>query len=244
MSIIKPKVFWPITIDSTNRVIPFHEATAGNLSCNIATGTYLSAVLLAAAIQTAMRAAHANVNALNVTVSTAGLFTFVNATAIKFRWSVTTNSVYLILGYTAVDTSPATTQTAINQHKNGFYSTVATADDTLPIRDTSMDVVTRTVAGQTKFLAEQELTKRRLVFRWLNPEKTYIAFESTYVNQAIERWWADGKARFRYWPDGLTEGTSLDYVFDLETIMEFKPKRQKTNKGIYEVEFGLFGYVA
>lgn len=250
MSIQKPKVFWPLTISASNRVLPF-SLDAAPLTANVATGEYLSAVALAAAIQTALIAAGVagSTDEFLVTVSSTGHF-IINPNGdgeVSFTFfSNPTNIIAEVIGFDPdFNTDPSTDPvTAPYQHQNGWYSDVATADDSLLVRDRSMDVVTRTVEGQTKFLSEQELVNRAWIFRWLNPEKTYIDFEGDNLNEAIERWWEDGRGKFRYWADGTAESDYADYVLDLETIREFRPKRQRVNKGIYEVSFGAFGYVS
>lgn len=250
MSIIKPKVFWPLTVTAANKAIYLEDFADGLFTGNIAEATYLSAETFRAAVQTAIRAVHADFAGMIVTISATGVFQFNNtahAQFIRFKWATVLNSAAALLGFLNVNTGYFSIPfSADYQHANSWYSPVAVAVDSLPIRDRKADTVTRTLEGQTKFLTENELISRMLTFRWLPPEYTYQAFESTtaMTNRALERWWASGRSQFRYWPDAATEATYFDYVLDSDTIAEFKPKRQFIRKGLYEVDLGFFGYVA
>lgn len=243
MSIAKPKVFWPLTVTAANRTIKLSINGTGGFTATIATGTYYSAVTLGVAVKAALDALASGV--FTVTPSATGHFVIsINAGSFTLEWSNVLATAYAILGWTAVDTTDAASLTATNQHPNGWYSDVAARFDSLPIRDRSADVVTVTSAGQTKFISEVELARREIRFQFLKSYKTFIQYETTHVNEALERWWQDGQARFRYWPDGTVEGTSNDYVFDVETIREFLPARQQDKKAIYDVRLFLRGFVA
>lgn len=245
MSIAKAKAFWPITITTANRGIRVSFAAGPSETANIATGTYLSATLLAAAVDAALDALHPGSERFNVTVGSTGRFTIgCIDDSISLKWSDPLATAYAILGWTAADTGDAASHTAPNQHQNGWYADVATRKDSLPIRDREADTVTVTKGGQTKFVSEPELARRELRFAFLKPHKTYIQYESTNPNEAIERWWQDGRARFRYWPDGTVEGTYTDNVFDTETIKEFAATRQFEKKALYEISLLMRGYVA
>jgi hypothetical protein len=63
------------------------------------------------------------------------------------------------------------------------------------------------------------------------------------VNEAIERLWRDGHARFRWWPDASDEATYTDYRLDMSAIGEFAPKRLYTGKELYSLAWTLRRYV-
>jgi hypothetical protein len=246
MTIAKAKAFWPLVITASNRNVPYNNG-AGNFTAAVATGTYLSAVLLAAAITTALQA---NLAGSVVSVDATGHFNFNWTGPFTMKWATTTNSMYVILGATAVDV--AATGSGINYnvlntrpHQNGWYAPHAVRKDSLPIRDRAMDTVTLTMSGQTKFSTESELAKRELTFSFLAPEYTYLQYETgVYINTSIENWWANGRTQFRYWGDGTSESAYNDYVFDIETIKAFSPTRMFDKKGLYEINLKLLGYVA
>jgi hypothetical protein len=254
MTIALAKMFWPLTINSSNRNIAIRQTGSTQYTATIATNTYLSAESLRAAVQTAIQAVGGGAvfNNMAVTVNSVGKFVFTDSLdpAFSFDWNRGgfTNSAVSILGFYALNYDSAGVPkvvTAPKQHTNGWYADVATIDDSLPIRDREADTVTVALSGQTKFITESELTQRKLVFGHLKPEKTYIAYETgDLANQAIENLWANGRARFRYWPDGSVEATSYDYVLDLDTIKKFAPRRQFRKKALYEVMLGCRGYVA
>lgn len=248
MSILKPKAFWPLSIGSSNNKI-YYKYTAGVDGIGtIASATYYDAETLRAAIQTAITSGTNPLTTATVTVSATGLFIFSDIASFSMRWSLTTNSIYSILGNVAVDmlaTNNAGTWTCTStaQHQNGWYSPAAVIDDTFPVRDRAMDMVTRNVGGQTKFTSEAELTEREIVLAFLPPEKTYITFATgVYLNQALESWWVSGRARFRYWIDG-TGVAYNDYVFEQETARMYKPVRMYKRKALYQVKLKFWGFV-
>lgn len=253
MSVIKPKVYWPLVIGATNCNVAIKQTGSTTYTAAIAQATYTSAVGLAAAVQTAIRAVGGGAvfNNMVVSVDATGHFVFTDLIDVAFTldWNRGgfTNPASSALGFFALAVaSSAGIVTAPFQHSNGWYSDVAPRKDTLPIRVKENDTVTVALSGQTKFVTESELSKRMVSFQYLKPEKTYIAYEdgSTTNNQAIERWWQDGRARFRYWPDGLTEGTSYDYVLDQDFITQFTPDRMYDHKALYALEIPMRGFVA
>lgn len=249
MSIAKAKAFWPLTITAgVNNGVGYIGGLAGGpFVVRLPAGTYYSAALLAAAWQVAVRAGTGFAD-FTVTVTATGFF--------KIARTLGTFDIYLnglpaldlngvaVVGWGTVDAATVLSYTGPNQHQNGWYADVATRSDGLPVRETDNNVVTLTMAGQTKKITETELISRELKWEFLKPEKTYIAYESTSINQSIERWWQDGGARFRYWSDGTVEATYDDYVLDQETSRQFKPKRSFDKKALYEVLFRFRKYVA
>ena len=193
MSVVKPMVFWPLTIDSSNRA--FIIAAVG--TANVATGVYVDAATLMAALQTALNALSPG---FTVTVSSSGIVTVSHAAPFTMTGSGSTFGP--VAGYYNVDQaavfngSSAYLLAADFQHQNGWYPQVPPREDSLPILDRAMNVVTRAVSGQTKFVLEEEVTNRILTFAWLAPAYTFKAYEllSTELNQAVERWFESGYA--------------------------------------------------
>lgn len=247
MSIALPKVFWPIVITGANQIVVITSG-GGDRTAAIAVATYYSAVELAAALQVAIRAAHASLSAATVAVSATGYISITNGTAftVKVTDVTFTDETATLLGFGTADVaSSGGVVTAPYQHGNGWYADVAIRTDSLTIRDRSMTAKTRAESGQTKTIYSTELSSRELGFAYLKPEKTFEDYEATtYTNQAIEHWWADGADRFRYWPDGTVEATYVDLVLDLETSSKWQPKRQYVKKALYELTFKCWGYVA
>lgn len=252
MSIVKPKVYWPLVISASNRNIAIRLTGSTQYTATIATGTYLSAELLRAAVQTAIAAVGGGAvfNLMAVTIDSTGHFVFTDAfSTFSFDWNRGgfTNSAVSILGFFALNYDSAgspKTLTAPKQHSNGWYGPNAVEDDTRNIRDREANTVTTSLDGQNKFISENEVIRREISLHFLPPEKTYIADETgNNGGQAIENWWADGYARFRYWPDAATEGTWADYVFNMETMKQFQPERMNKHKALYRIKIGMKAFV-
>lgn len=242
MAIPKPRVFWPLTITATNGKVYFARGGT-DFTGTIAAGTYLSPSDLATAVAAAMNALDGG-NVYVVTVTSDGLFTVSGTFAFELRWGFLANSAASALGWFSVDTVSSVTQTANFQHVNGWYSPVAVRRDSEPLYEQENSVVTVALAGQSVFHGENELERRELVFDYLPPERTRITSEGGGANnnRAIERWWRDGRARFRYWPDGAQDGVSYDYFLDLDSLKKFEPARMDT-KALYAVTLKLRRYV-
>ncbi len=245
-TVYKPRMFWPITISATNNQI-YYKYTAGSAGIGtVANGEYLTPELLAAAVQAAIRGGTNPLTTVVVTVSSTGHFVFTESGGFQMTWSITTNSIYAVLGAVAsTQVQTGGVVTTVNQHQNGWYAPGAVRFDGATVRDRAMDVVTRNVAGQTKFLTEAELSERIVRFAWLPPEKVYTAHAgSSYINEALEIFWINGRAKFRYWEDAATLLSPLDYVLSSKSINRFEPSRQFTKKALYEIELLFWGYIA
>lgn len=250
MSVFKPRAFWPLVINASNKELYWHDG-ASNGTGSVATGTYLTPEDLATAVAATLNTGTNPLAGATCTVSSTGRIVITWNGPFTMRWSVTTNSIYVVLGEVAVNkvaSNPSVgvyTCTSTYQHVNGWYAEQAVEFDSATIRNKEMNVITRNVAGQTKLIEEAELSQRRVVFSWLPPEKTYeVHATSTYLNQAIETWWDDGAARFRYWEDATTLLRPLDYVLSQEAIKEFQPERLMKRKALYRIELIFWGYVA
>lgn len=247
MALPKPKVFWPLTISASNRAV-YVKVGSTDYTANIATGTYLSAADLATAVQTTLQSTAA-VGIWTVTVNTDGKFVIANDSfTFEIRFGAfTSNTAAALLGFFSINIAAASSQTAAFQHANGWYAEIPVRKDSLPTFDREMDRQTVSVGGQNKLISEVELTRRRVVFAWLKPWKTFIARESlsgTRTNEAMERWWREGAAKFRYWPDASVEGTFVDYFLDQDSREKFEPDRQLQGLERYELELRFRGYVA
>lgn len=253
MAFALPKVFWPLIISASNRNIAIRLTGSTQYTATIATGTYLSAESLRSAIQTAIQAVGGGAvfNTLVVTVDATGHFVITNTVgslnfSLDWNRGGFTNSAVSLMGFFAINyDSAAEVITAPKQHSNGWYASVAVRFDSLPIRDRDADTITTALSGQNKIITENELVRREITFENLTAVKTYIAFEGNGndVGQSIENWWADGRGRFRYWPDGTVEATFYDYVLDMPTMKKFEPERMYDHKALYRIKFGFKGYV-
>lgn len=243
MAILKPRIYWPSTITGSNHTIQANDGstTSGG---TIASGDYLTPELLAAAVQTALQP---RLPACTVAVTPTGHLTISWLFAFTMKGATSpTGQPLNLLGFTSADVaSVANVVTSPYQMGNSWYANQAVMRDTSPIRDTAMDTVTRAVSGQTKFVSEAELTERSIHFAWMPPEKVYARFATgSYLNQALETFWQDGRARFRYWEDAATLLNPVDYVLSADAIGKFEPSRQFVKKALYEQELKFWGYVA
>jgi len=239
---VKPKVFWPLTIDATNNKLNFREAgDVADRIGTIASATYYSMDTLLAAIKSAMDAVSAVADPWFLTLDdSTGLVFFSSSNGTDFTIKFTAaNNPYTELGFFAVDyASTADVVTAPYQHKNGWYPHTAVKKDTRNMFEEPNSVTTISVNGNSKSIQETTLTVRELEFHFLDKEWVFMADEgsTTYVNRAMERWWRYGRGRFRYWPDGATEGTYADYFLDGSVIEEgFKPERMYIGKEVYRI---------
>ncbi len=233
MSIPKPKVFWPYTITASNRVVYFRSGVT-DYSGNIATGTYYSAFELLTAWLAAMNGALAGFTG---SVSTSGVMTISHATPFLFQWGTYgTNGAHIWAGYEGIDSASATSQVASYQIINGWWSDVAVKFDSKDRFEQPNSIVTIAVGGQNKNIDENELTRRDVEFHFLTYEKTWAAASAgLHARKAVENWWREGKARFRYWEDIADEATYGDYFLDLDSVEDgFGIERQYQSKRVYE----------
>lgn len=277
MAIIRPKFFYPLVINTSNRGIVINVG-AGDVTVNIATGTYASAEALRAAVETAVQTVSATMrvylsvyrrqaDASFYATDRSGRFIFDNDDA-GVSFSLKAGDVaftsYLVLGFFAL-TYTSSQQSfsaqraggglqavasdfivaAPHQHMNGWYPEGPAERDSLPIRDRSMDVMTRAVAGQTKTVLETELGEREWRWSFVEGRKVYRDFEgSSNPNESFERLWDTGYDKFRFFPDELSEGSYVDYSLTMEGIRRFEPGRQFVRRGLYQFTMNAWKYVA
>lgn len=272
MSIVRPKFFWPLTITTSNRGIRINNGVT-DATVNIATGTYYSAEALRAAVETAVAGHCVGMRVLlSVYMKTTGAnYATDRSGKFVFDWGGASFSLlaghvaftsYALLGFNALTYNSGSTSvyvqrngttenltTAIvvgsTQHQNGWYPEHPPSSDSLTVRDRGMHVTSRSVAGATKTLAEVELGERRWNFRFLEPHKTYEDFESTGTRtyEALERLWASGYDRFRYFPSEISESGYEDFVLEQDTMRRFEPTRQFPKRALYEFELRAWSYV-
>lgn len=246
MSIVIPKFFWPLAITASNKTFKV-DIGGGTVTITITEATYLSAVTFAAALQTALQTVNINFTC-SFSVSTGILTIYYTAPWTYIGSGSTLGPPVGLFNVNQIATLVAGSYnvTGSFQHANGWYPTTPPREDSLPIRDRQMNVVTRAVSGQTKFLIETELSNREWEFAWLAPEYTYKDFEgsTSNKNKAIERLWEDGYAKFRYFPARTSESNPIDYVLDLKTIQLFRPERQFIRKALYRVKLTAWAYVS
>lgn len=253
MSIPRVRVFWPLTITSANNAVYYWTGGAGsevNVATTIPAGIYLSPALLAAALVAAMNAgghgytftaAFSNgPNSGHVAGSEGKLFiTNVGGLLWGFEWNYTTNTAATLLGFNSgTNTGYDASKVGDFQMANGWWAPTAVRTDSLDMFEQPNSVMTITVGGQNKSISEDEQQMREVEFHFLPPEKAFLAAEGSTVlrNQSIERWWRDGKARFRYWPDSNVDATYTDYFLDGSTVVDkMKPQRQYITKAVYSV---------
>lgn len=244
MAAIKPAAMWPLTISAgvNDKIDLLVGATP--YTATIAAATYYSLPSLATALQAALTAAVANTWG----VGWSGIPAKINitgASAFTLKWGTGANAAVgprLLLGWTAADTSSAAAQTAPNQHQNAWYADDPVADDTgdLPVYVRSQG---RALAGRMKSLhfATQYVRTVRLAF--LLETKVFKALESTKVNEAIERLFESGWARFRWFPDQTDLNTGTDYVLELDAAKALPRDRLSAGAALYSVTLPMSKYV-
>lgn len=243
-----PKAFWPLIVAAgVNDKIDFRRDGAGaDDTATIAAGTYLSAALLAVAVQTALDAAYATGD-WTVSVSATGRVTIAHsATAFVLKFSTGANaatSARDLLGFGTVDTVSGLSATGANQHQNGWYAEDPVVDDTrdLPAFERAQTVA---LGGPVKSLEFATRYGRSISLAFLQPHKVFKEDEgSTHLNEAIERLVEDGWSRFRWWPDASVEGTSADYALDIDSAKTLPRDRLARAVALYSLTLKLRKFV-
>lgn len=162
------------------------------------------------------------------TASTTGRVTLASDVSTSLKLSTGTHaatSARDVLGFGAVDTAAGTSHVGTLQHANGWYpEKPCTFDSREEYERTTAGSVS--LAGQVKLLTFGSAREiRRVTFAWLPEWKTKIDREGTHTNEALERLWLSGFAKFRYWPDATVEGTYFDASLDAPLLKSFAPSR-------------------
>lgn len=247
MAVPVPKACWPIVVTAANGKIDLRRSGAGaDDTATIAAGTYLSAALLAVAVQGALAAAYGT-GVWTVTVSATGRFTIAHsATAFALKFSTGANaatSARDLLGFGSVDTASALSATATSQHQGGWYADDPVADDTgdLPGYERA---VARAQGGQTRAVDFGTTYDRVVTLEHLEGHKVFKADEGAgHLNEAIERLFDSGWSRFRWWPDASVEGTWTDYVLAPDTAKALTRARLSPGHPRYALTLRLWKWV-
>jgi len=252
-----PKAFWPLTITAgVNDRIDF-KIGASALNAVVPAGIYYTVLDLLNALYTAMQAAttaggfptHAN---WTYGVLATGRVRIGNSSGLAVTYTLAFStgagaavSLRNVLGYGAVDaafTSPGVAYVdSTNQHQNGWYGDRSIGfDGKAWFKRTSAQGVA--LAGTVKSLTFGEQELRTIAFTNLPAAKTKVEREGSSLNEALERLWRDGFARFRWWPDATVDGTYVDYCLDGEALKEFNPQRLQS-KELYSLRWDLRRFV-
>lgn len=238
-----PKAFWPATVTAANKVV---NVTVGATPyvANVAEGTYYSAALLAAAVQTALTAAVANAWSVSVS-STTGKVTVSGTSAFSLKFSTgagAASSPRHLLGFGAVDTVSGTTATGQYQHQNGWYAVDPVQDDTgeLPLYERGQSVA---LGGNGYALDFGTRYQRVIRLGFLPAWKTWSAEEGANLNEAIERLFDAGWQRLRWWPDASVEGAYSDLVMDLDTAKTLPRERLSPGNPLYALRMKFWKFV-
>ena len=239
----KPAIFWPVTITAgVNDKIDFNRG--GVKVATVAAGTYYSPLTLLAAVDAALTAAD-GATTWTLDFPTTGRVR-VNASAnFVLLFSTGANAAASprdLLGFGTVDTASSTSAVAEHQHQHAWYADDPVADDT---RDLASFERAQTVAlsGRVKGLTHATRYRREVVLTYLPAWKRWTEDEGAYLNEAIERLWADGWARFRWFPDQSDLATGSDYALDLDTAKGTPRERLSPGSALYSLTLKLRRYV-
>lgn len=242
MAITRPAAMWPLTITAgVNDKINFNRGAVK--TATVAAGTYYTPASLAAAVQTALTTADGVVT-FTVGVSTTGRIVVTCGSAFSLLFSTGANaatSMRDVLGFGAVDTASSTTATSTNQHQNAWYGDRSVGFDGAP-HFKRMAAQTVSLAQNVRSVVWSESELRSITLTNIPASKTKIDREGSALNEAIERLWRDGHARFRWFPDQTQLGTGTDYALDLDDLKSFDPPRLPS-KELYTVEWKFRRYV-
>lgn len=240
-AIAKPKIFWPLVIDGTNDTIKANDGSS-TWSVIIAHATYTTPASLSAAIQTAFQTHFAGM----VVTITDGIFSFVWTGPWTLKCLTAGFTALTVIGCFATVDKASSNSTVLGDicHQNGWYNSHAVDTDSLNIQDRSMNIVTRAVTGQVKYIVEATLVSRMLVFSYLEPERTYLIYEKNSDPRSLERVWRDAYQKFEYFPDASDDVTHYTLQLDLETTRKYAPVRMYRNKALYTVTFNVWLFVA
>lgn len=236
-----PKAFWPVTISASNGKIDFNRG--GVKVATIAAGTYYSAAELATAVDAALTAAD-GATTWTVDFPTTGKVRVSASAAFVLLFSTGANaaaSARHILGFGVVDTASSTSAVATYQHQNGWYGDRSVGfDGKAWFRRLGGQTVA--LSGRPKAVTWSELEYRSVTFSNLPAWKAKVEREGSNLNEALERLWRDGFARFRWWPDASVEGTYTDYALEERDLKEFNPARL-ASKELYTQAWTFRRYV-
>jgi hypothetical protein len=255
MALAKPKAMWPIVIVAgVNDRIDFKiGATPYVATISPATYDHLrfyagqTGPALLAAVDTALIAAASGSGWSPNTVMAGNKVKLQGTSAFSLQWDTGPNKARSIgptLGFDVVDQAAATTQTAQSQHVNAWYADDPPEDDSgnLPAYDRA---VARAQGGQTRAVDFGTTYDRVLSLSFLQPWKVFREEEgTTHVNEALERLFDSGWAKFRWWPDASVEEASTDYVLSPDTAKALPRSRLSPGNSLYSLQLRLWKWIA
>lgn len=238
MSIQRPKVFWPLTVDGTNNVLRVYAGGAP-YTATIANDVYYSALAAATAAAAAIQAAIGGT--FSTTVSTAGIVAWeiVGGPSWKVLGSDGASTAHHLFGFVDSDVvAVGSTVTSPYSVQNGWWSPTPFKFDSRDNLEEPNSVITLSMSGKAKAIREPVLTLRTIDFHFLPKASTRIADQvsPTYGHEAMENWWRNGAGRFRLWADATAESTYGDYAFDASVLQNgFVPERMYPTRELYRV---------
>lgn len=217
----KPALFARLEIDSANNGV---SAVALGTPQDVASGFYYlddptAGSSLISAVQTALRAIDATINATTVTLSrTTGLVTIASATSFTLQWDDT--ELRDILGFTG--STASVTSGGVTGTEQAEYLWLpesypqdgedASTGEGHPVHG---GLVTRGIGGAVTSTAVTVLTDKRIEFAAVPGRKVWTIREQT-VNEAYETVWRlalSQGSRFRWYPDRDAFTTSSYYTY-------------------------------
>ena len=234
----RPKAFWPLTIPSTGNKIDF-TMSGSPLVATVQAATYTSPQQLASYVLAALIAA---INAgWTVTVNAEGRFVITAGTAFTLNWENGPNAAHSIatfLGWTDSDdqASVAGSATAPRQHQNAWYASDQVVSDSgdRPLWERAQKVAP---SGRVKGLTSGRRRVRDIKLGFLPSWKVWVAGEgTTHPDEAIERLYDAGWAKFRWWPDAADDATFADYALDADTAGELPFNRLAPGSPVYSLD--------
>lgn len=228
-----PKAFWPLII-TAGANDTFYVQIAGLRLVTIAAGTYYSAAALAEATRVALQAAYANT--WSVTISATGRVTIAGAA------SFTLADQIQALGFVSGSYASGLSVTGEAQHQNGWYADDPVADDTgnLPGYERA---AARALGGQTRAVDFGTVYDRVITLDHLPGHKVFKADEGANLNEALERLFDSGWARFRWWPDASDEPAFQEYLLAPDTAKALTRQRLSPGHARYALSLRLWKWV-
>jgi hypothetical protein len=249
----KPKAFWPITIVAgVNDKLDFLRG-ATPFTATVAPGTYaavryysgIATTPLNAAIEAAMNAVMPVADA-GVGVEPGGVYRVGDYAGRVGFWTGANaaTSIHRVLGFDDADVSaaPNVYVWGAHQHQNGWYADDPVAGDTGDVPEFTRSQ-TFALFGNSRGFDWATRDVRTVQLEYLNAYKTWVDSESVHINEAIERLFTSGWARFRWWPDATVENVWKDYVLDLDSAKGMAYDRLSRSAAFYSQTLKMRPYL-
>jgi hypothetical protein len=186
-------------------------------------------------------------HAWTVTMSSSGRVTIAVPGGLPFSLKFSTGanaatSARDVLGFGAVDTATAQSVTGTLQIQNCWFAPEPVVDDTgeLSAHDRAQTV---SLAGVVKTLHYGTRRTRAVSLAFLPAYKTFTAQEGANTNEAIQRLYDTGYARFRWFDDQTDLATGTDYVLDLESAKGLPRNRLSPGSALYSLTLRMRKFV-